>query len=234
MKTQILDVLHFGSPMRQLMKLGLALAMVLVMAASSFAIDRDTRLARDAEVLRRSRLPSDDPNYLSPFQEFFRYAANEAEFRFENPSAVFGVMGNLIINGEGSNVLTTPGQMLNFTFEYIKPDTDFTAPGPPTDAVQYWMSTTPDNPNSYIFLGQSSNSGNDFSFSFTAASFEGEIEAIPMFQFNDVVLPGLNGYNDAPGFGGMLLTPEPQSLLLLGSGLIGAGGFLRKRRLTRS
>ncbi len=69
------------------------------------------------------------------------------------------------------------------------------------------------------------NKGSELQFTFNSLDTEPE----------GGVVFGTTALTDG-AFGGLVIasTPEPSSLLLLGSGILGFGGFLRKRLLTRS
>lgn len=217
------------------LKLWLALGAMLLMVTPSFGITWYQRVQRDADTIRRSLLPKDNPNYLTPWQEAAQFAATEAEYRLENPFSFFGVMGMVSIDGQNPSAFVNVGSTVDLSFTWINQDLGVSWSGPPIGSVLYEESQTPDNLSSFVPLGFSYDATHDFSFNFTANQVEEGVLAIP-FDPNDnpIILPGLNGYNIAEGFGGMLATPEPGTLGLLGSGILGLCGVLRRRLLART
>ncbi len=105
-------------------------------------------------------------------------------------------------------------------FHFISPATGLPTDGPAIASVLYEVNEDPETPG-YTTLGISTDAATDFSFSYTVAGFEPDIQAIPFDASGaPIFLPGFDGSNVAVG-SVTIIAPEPSALLLLGLGAAG-------------
>jgi hypothetical protein len=147
------------------------------------------------------------------------------------------IKGNAGLNGFPSDGVIqaeflVPGSLNVMTFEWFNPLTLMPTTGPVIASVMYAYSQTPDIPSSYTFLGLSTNSLTDFALQFTAFSTEEAIVATPLDAMgNPIYIPDVDGIgNLASGTAVQLISPEPSTLLLIGSGLLPLAAAVRVRR----
>jgi PEP-CTERM motif len=149
-------------------------------------------------------------------------------------------VGQININGSNPFIFATGSSTLtaDLTFEWMNPMTGLPTTGPAISTVDYYLWTGTGNsldPSSstWSLVGTSSNAASDFEFTYSFASSENIFYGVPLSSGFQIVITGAGGYNDAQDtVPDIVATPEPASLFLLGSGVLGLGGLLRKRLLT--
>ena len=104
--------------------------------------------------------------------------------------------------------------------------------GPNIVGVHYDINLDPNTPNVYAALGDSFDSGSNFSLPFLMTSpYEPVIRAIPFDNSGPIVILGVDDFNIAQGYAAGLV-PEPASWVLLGIG-VAMLAFINRRKLFR-
>jgi hypothetical protein len=119
------------------------------------------------------------------------------------------------------------------TFHFISPATGLPTAGPAVAFVLYEINQNPDTPG-YTPLGISTDASTDFSFPYTVAGLEPDIQATPFDASGaPIFLPGFDGSNVAVG-SVTIFAPEPSSLVLVMVGGVGAIGHGWRRHWAKA
>lgn len=147
------------------------------------------------------------------------------------------IKGNAGLNGFSPSggipvEFLVPGTLATLTFEWLDPQTLLATTGPAIAFVSYAYSQTPDVPTSFTPLGTSTNPLTDFALQYSAFSTEEAIVATPFdASGNPIFIADVDGIgNLAPGTVVQLVSPEPATLLLFGSSLLGLTAAMSARR----
>jgi hypothetical protein len=130
--------------------------------------------------------------------------------------------------GSGSGTLTA-----NFTFAWVNPATGLPTSGPAIGSVQYYVwngAVTSLNLSAWTLVGTSSNSASGFEFTYSFPAGEHIFLSVPLNSSGQpIFINGVGGFNDAESIVMNTITPEPGSLVLLGTGALALAPVMRKR-----
>lgn len=174
------------------------------------------------------------PPTLTPTQELALTAANNAAYLSEAVIKPIGFVGLTVIDGsDAPYVLTSAGENLALSFQFIDPATGLPTSGPAVASVVYEANLDPFTPNVLVPIGTSSNSLSNFAISWSSSGFEPMIEAIPYdASDNPIEDPGVDGDNSAVGLNIAPNAPDSASTFyLLGLGIAGLWTIRRFNRV---
>jgi hypothetical protein len=175
------------------------------------------------------RLGTFDGTY-SYLQEYNLVQVAWQQYRQQQAAKPAPKMGQAMIDGNyaaSSGLAFGDGAVASFA--WVDTTTGLPDTGPAIVGVHYDVNLDPNNPNVYVSLGDSFDSGSNYSFPFTMTGpYEPVIRATPFDGGGPIVILGVDDFNIAQGFA-VGLVPEPASWLLLGMG-VSVVAFVRRRK----
>jgi hypothetical protein len=225
----------------RLVRRGLIGALTTLLLALVFLTQGNAKAFADSITIRDSRLEKAHSNYdigaIDGPQLVKACETIWTDYYKEHPPRTFAFgVGQALFDSQFPVASFVPGTMGELTFEFINTDTLQQQMGGPTiGSVLYELNLDPDGAPVYVPIGASADAASNFALPFTLPGGATWVHAIPYdTSGNPIVFTDIDGVgNVAVGdFINVQPAPEPSSLLLVGWGVLGLAGILRKRMIT--